>query len=86
MSLLNEAEIWEAFGDFRRKAGKRDVFCPTFFPAWLMVAGNRGLFGGTEDVGRERARVMYRKHAEANMIEDSAMKETIELVESIYDA
>ena len=83
MSLLNEADIWAAFGDFKRKAGTRDVFRPELFPAWLTVMGNRGLFGGLEDVGRERARAMYHEHLDANVIDEKVMKETVWLVESI---
>ncbi len=85
MTLLDESDIWAAFGDFRRQAGKRDLFRPEFFAAWLTVAGNRGLFGGQKDVGRERARVMYHKHLEVNVVDGDAMVKTIELVESIYD-
>ena len=85
MSLLNEGDIWAAFGKFRRKAGKRNRYSPEFYAAWLIVAGNRGLYGGKDDVGRERARAMYRKHVKQNPIDVYDMKQTMEIVESIYD-
>ncbi len=86
MAILNESEIWEAFGEFRRKAGKRNRYSPEFYAAWLIVAGNRGQFGGMDDVGRERAREMYLKHvAKEGPLNDLWLKDFLTIVESIYD-